>query len=125
MEPTNLSLTSTASALATSILNSGTSTGFSKWPYAPSSAAGGSGPTAPLPGARGRGAGHALADATLTWAYAHGYQTISVDSGTANPLSRPFWLNVGFHPAGYGVLRLIDSGAPDQPRDVSESAGGN
>jgi hypothetical protein len=28
---------------------------------------------------------------------------------------RPFWLNAGFHPAGYGVLRLIDSGAPGQP----------
>ena len=74
------------------------------------------GPTATLPGARGRGAGHALAGAALTWAYAHGYQTISVDSGTANPLSRPFWLNAGFHPAGYGVLRLIDSGAPGQHR---------
>jgi GNAT superfamily N-acetyltransferase len=73
------------------------------------------GPTATLPDARGRGVGHALVDAALTWAYAHGYQWISVDFDTANPLSRPFWLNVGFHPAGYGVLRLIDSGAPGQP----------
>ena len=81
------------------------------------------GPTATLPGARGRGVGHALVDAALTWAYARGYQTISVDFDTANPLSRPFWLNAGFHPAGYGVLRLIDGGALDQPRNVSECAG--
>lgn len=72
------------------------------------------GPTATLPGARGRGVGHALVGAALTWAYDHGYQTVSVDFDTANPLSRPFWLNVGVHPAGYGVLRLIDGGAPGQ-----------
>jgi len=72
------------------------------------------GPTATLPGARGRGVGHALVDAALTWAYDHGYQWISVDFDTANPLSRPFWLNAGFHPAGYGVMRLID-GAPGRP----------
>jgi len=70
------------------------------------------GPTATLPAARRRGVGHALADAALTWAHDHGYQWISVDFDTANPLSRPFWLNAGFHPAGYGVLRLIDQGAP-------------
>ena len=70
------------------------------------------GPTATLPAARGRGVGHALADAALTWAYDHGYQWISVDYNTANPLSRPFWLNAGFHPAGYGSLRLIDRTAP-------------
>ena len=74
------------------------------------------GPTATLPDARGRGVGHALVDAALTWAYDHGYQWVSVDFDTANPLSRPFWLNAGFHPAGYGVLRLIDGGAP--PPDV-------
>ena len=56
------------------------------------------GPTATLPGARGRGVGHALVDAALTWAYAHGYQWISVDFDTANPLSRPFWLNAGCRP---------------------------
>jgi GNAT superfamily N-acetyltransferase len=83
------------------------------------------GPTATLPGARGRGVGHALVDAALTWAHAHGYQWISVDFETANPLSRPFWLNAGFHPAGYGVLRLIDSGTPGQPGNLSESAGGS
>jgi GNAT superfamily N-acetyltransferase len=60
------------------------------------------GPTATLPGARGQGVGRALVDAALTWAYAHGYQWVSVDFDTANPLSRPFWLNAGFHSAGYG-----------------------
>jgi hypothetical protein len=62
-------------------------------------------------GARGQGVGHALVDAALTWAYDHGYQSVSVDFETDCPLSRPFWLNAGFHPAGYGVLRLIDRGA--------------
>jgi GNAT superfamily N-acetyltransferase len=73
------------------------------------------GSTATLPHARGRGVGHALVDAALTWAHERGYQQVSVDFHTANPLSRPFWLNAGFHPAGYGVLRLIDSGTPGQP----------
>jgi GNAT superfamily N-acetyltransferase len=69
------------------------------------------GPTVTLPEARGQGIGHALVDAALTWAYAHRYQWISVDYATANPLSRPFWLNAGFQPTGYGVLRHIDNGA--------------
>ncbi|MFY9927175.1 MAG: GNAT family N-acetyltransferase [Streptosporangiaceae bacterium] len=73
------------------------------------------GPTATLPGARGQGVGHTLVDAALTWAYDHGYQWVSVDFETANPLSRPFWLNAGFHPAGYGVLRLIHRGAGSTP----------
>jgi GNAT superfamily N-acetyltransferase len=73
------------------------------------------GPTATLPGARGRGVGHALVDAALTWAYDHDYQWIAVDFQTANPLSRPFWLNAGFRTAGYGIRRLIDGDAPGQP----------
>src|SRR5580692_7220834 len=73
------------------------------------------GPTATLPGARGKGVGHALVDAALTWAYDHDYQSVSVDFDTANPLSRPFWLNNGFHPVGYGVLRFIDGRATGQP----------
>jgi GNAT superfamily N-acetyltransferase len=81
------------------------------------------GPTATLPGARGRGVGHALVDTALTWAHDHGYQWVSVDFDTANPLSRPFWLNAGFRPAGYGVLRLIDRGSPGQPGTLSGSAG--
>jgi GNAT superfamily N-acetyltransferase len=83
------------------------------------------GPTATLPGARGRGVGHALVDAALTWAYDHGYQWISVDFDTANPLSRPFWLNAGFRPAGYGVLRFIDGSTPGQQGKLPESAGRN
>ena len=43
------------------------------------------GPTATLPGARGKGVGHALVDAALTWAYDHGYQPVSADFDTANP----------------------------------------
>jgi len=72
------------------------------------------GPTATLPDARGRGVGHTLVDAAITWAHAHDYQWISVDFETANPLSRPFWLNAGFCPVGYGVLRLLDRGAAGQ-----------
>jgi GNAT superfamily N-acetyltransferase len=83
------------------------------------------GPTATLPGARGRGVGHALVDAALTWAYDHGYQWISVDFDTANPLSRPFWLNAGFRPAGYGVLRFIDGSTPGQQGKLPESVGRN
>ena len=81
------------------------------------------GPTATLPGARGQGVGHTLVDTALTWAHDHGYQWVSVDFDTANPLSRPFWLNAGFRPAGYGVLRLIDRGSPGQPGTLSGSAG--
>jgi len=73
------------------------------------------GPTATLPGARGKGVGHALVDAALTWAHDHDYQWISVDFETANVLSRPFWLDTGFQPAGYGLLRLIDGQALGQP----------
>ena len=73
------------------------------------------GPAATLPAARGQGAGHALVDAALTWAHDHGYHWVSVDFDTANLLSRPFWLQVGFRPAGYGVLRLIDGASPASP----------
>jgi GNAT superfamily N-acetyltransferase len=81
------------------------------------------GPTATRPHARGRGVGHALVDAALTWAYDHSYQWISVDFDTANPLSRPFWLNAGFCPTGYGVLRLIVGGAPASARNTSGAEG--
>jgi GNAT superfamily N-acetyltransferase len=66
------------------------------------------GSTATLPDVRRRGVGRALVDAALDWAHHHGYEWISVDFATANPLSRPFWLGAGFRPTGYGVLRLID-----------------
>ena len=73
------------------------------------------GPAATMPGARGQGVGHALVDTAFTWAHDHGYQWVSVDFDTANPLSRPFWLHAGFRPAGYGVLRLIDGPQAGQP----------
>jgi GNAT superfamily N-acetyltransferase len=79
------------------------------------------GPTATLPAARGQGVGHALVDTALTWAHDHGYQWVSVDFDTANPLSRPFWLQAGFRPAGYGVLRLID-GRPTASTDPAPAA---
>jgi GNAT superfamily N-acetyltransferase len=66
------------------------------------------GPTATLPDARRQGIGRALVRAALAWAHAHGYHWVSVDYATANPLSRPFWQDVGFRPAGYGLIRLID-----------------
>jgi GNAT superfamily N-acetyltransferase len=66
------------------------------------------GPTATMPDARRRGVGRALVDSALGWAHTHGYQWVSVDFATANPLSRPFWLHAGFRPTGYGLLRLID-----------------
>jgi GNAT superfamily N-acetyltransferase len=72
------------------------------------------GPTATVPGARGQGVGRALVDAALTWAHDHGYRWVSVDFETANPLSRPFWLGVGFRPAGYGLLRRLDGAAAVQ-----------
>jgi hypothetical protein len=65
-----------------------------------------------------------VANRAASRAYDHGYQWISVDFDTANPLSRPFWLNAGFHPAGYGVLRLIDRGAGSTP-NAPGSAGGH
>ena len=73
------------------------------------------GPTVTLPEVRGRGVGRSLVDAALNWTYSHGYQWISVDFASANPLSRPVWLNAGFRPTGYGVLRLIDSGIDGLP----------
>lgn len=45
--------------------------------------------------------------AALDWAQAHGYQWISVDFDTGNPLSRPFWLGAGFLPTGYGLTRRL------------------
>jgi len=69
------------------------------------------GPTATLPAARRRGVGHALVNAALHWAHRHGHRWVSVDFDPANPLSRPFWLGVGFRPTGYGVLRIIGVGS--------------
>ncbi len=65
------------------------------------------GPTATHPNHRGKGVGRTLVDAALNWAHAHDFRNVSVDFESANPLSRPFWLGVGFKPAGYQVTRNI------------------
>lgn len=71
------------------------------------------GPTATHASARGRGVGHALVQYTLHWAHTNGYETVSVDFDSANPLSRPFWLGLDFEPVGYRVRRSIN--APASP----------
>lgn len=67
------------------------------------------GPTASHPSVRGQGVGRALVRAVLDWAYVHGHETVSVDFDSPNPLSRPFWLGMGFEPTGYRVRRTIDA----------------
>ena len=67
------------------------------------------GPTATDPSVRGQGIGHALAHAAGEWAHRTGYHTISVDFEPSNPLSRPFWLGLGFQPTGYRLRRTIDT----------------
>jgi GNAT superfamily N-acetyltransferase len=67
------------------------------------------GPTATHPAARGQGTGTALVEAVLHWAHVTGYETVSVDFDSPNPLSRPFWLGVGFEPTGYRLRRTIDA----------------
>jgi hypothetical protein len=37
------------------------------------------------------------------------YHAISVDFEPSNPLSRPFWLGLGFQPTGYRLRRTIDT----------------
>ena len=66
------------------------------------------GATASHPSVRGQGIGHALVRRVLDWAHVNGYETVSVDFESANPLSRPFWLGLGFEPTGYRVRRMID-----------------
>lgn len=65
------------------------------------------GPTAIHPNHRGEGVGQALVDAALVWAQGHDFNSVSVDFDSASPLSRPFWLGVGFEPIGYRVTRSI------------------
>lgn len=74
------------------------------------------GPTATAPEARRRGVGRALADAALAWASDQGYEWVGVDFAAANPLSRPFWLDAGFQPTGFGLLRHIDPAHAPQQR---------
>jgi GNAT superfamily N-acetyltransferase len=65
------------------------------------------GPTATLAEARGQGVGRALVDTALNWAHTQGYQWVSVDFESANPLSRSFWIGNGFRPTGYCVVRAV------------------
>jgi GNAT superfamily N-acetyltransferase len=67
------------------------------------------GATATHPSVRGQGIGRALVHSVLNWAHANGYRTVSVDFDSPNPLSRPFWLGLGFEPTGYRVRRTIDA----------------
>jgi GNAT superfamily N-acetyltransferase len=66
------------------------------------------GATASHPSTRGQGIGHALVRRVLDWAHTSGHETVSVDFESSNPLSRPFWLGLGFQPTGYRVRRMID-----------------
>ena len=66
------------------------------------------GPTASHPSVRGQGIGHALVHRALEWAHVNGHETVSVGFDSSNPLSRPFWLGLGFEPTGYRVRRMID-----------------
>jgi GNAT superfamily N-acetyltransferase len=66
------------------------------------------GPTATDPSVRGQYIGRALAHAAHEWAHRAGYHVISVDFAPSNPLSRPFWLGLGFQPTGYRLRRTID-----------------
>jgi GNAT superfamily N-acetyltransferase len=66
------------------------------------------GATASHPSVRGRGIGHALVHRILAWAHGHGHNVVSVDFESSNPLSRSFWLGLGFEPTGYRARRMID-----------------
>ena len=66
------------------------------------------GPTATRPSVRHKGIGSTLVVVVLDWAKSAGHETVSVDFDSANPLSRPFWLGLGFHPTGYRLRRSID-----------------
>ena len=66
------------------------------------------GATASHPSMRGQGIGHTLVRRVLDWAHVNGHETVSVDFESSNPLSRPFWLGLGFQPTGYRVRRMID-----------------
>jgi GNAT superfamily N-acetyltransferase len=67
------------------------------------------GATASHPSVRGQGIGRALVQAVLDRVYRDGHETVSVDFDSSNPLSRPFWLGMGFEPTGYRVRRMIDA----------------
>ena len=65
------------------------------------------GPTATRADARGLGVGTALVGAALDKARRQGQRQLSVDFDSRNPVSRPFWLGLGFVPTGYRQRRMI------------------
>ncbi|HWM21462.1 MAG TPA: GNAT family N-acetyltransferase [Ilumatobacteraceae bacterium] len=74
------------------------------------------GPTATHPSARNKGVGTALVLRALDWADSARHETVSVDFDSANPLSRPFWLGLGFQSTGYRLRRSIDVRHQRRPR---------
>lgn len=74
------------------------------------------GPTATHANVRDKGIGSALVRSVLDWAMSAGHEAISVDFDSANPLSRPFWLGLGFQPTGYRLRRAIDVRHQRRPR---------
>ena len=74
------------------------------------------GPTATDPNPRNLGIGTALVLVVLDWAKTAGHETVSVDFDSANPLSRPFWLGLGFQRTGYRLRRAIDVRHQRRPR---------
>jgi GNAT superfamily N-acetyltransferase len=73
------------------------------------------GPTASDPSARRQGIGSALVQTVLAWAHINGYESVSVDFDSANPLSRPFWLAANFQAVGYRTRRTLDPSYIIQP----------
>lgn len=82
------------------------------------------GPTASHPSVRGQGIGSALVHAVLDWALGSGHQTVSVDFDSPNPLSRPFWLGLGFETAGYRARRMIDATYADRAQPAGSDGPG-
>jgi GNAT superfamily N-acetyltransferase len=56
---------------------------------------------------RNKGAGSVLYNTASNWAKQNGYDKISVDFESANPLALKFWLN-HFEPVTYSLIRHID-----------------
>jgi GNAT superfamily N-acetyltransferase len=86
------------------------------------------GATATRPSVRSQGIGSALVHAVLDWAQTNGHATVSVDFDSSNPLSRPFWLGLGFELTGYRTRRSIDvsyAGTHDAPRRASATTPNN
>ncbi len=65
------------------------------------------GPTATRADVRGLGVGTALVAAAVDEARTQGLRQLSVDFDSRNPVSRPFWLGLGFGATGYRQRRVI------------------